>query len=659
MNPEPAGDPSRRSQHVVYALLVIVICFAAAGIAIQRFNTQISASISRAARFETTFNASNCKIDVARLKVAFALWRVDPSAARRRELSTAFEVVVGWTADLRRGAFGAVTRSDAKMSAEAVAVMTTVEMLRPLLAAPDAAGAVERIDALLAAFDEPVAGLVNGSLAHSIDRTRADAELMREQQGEQLALEIGLLISATGLIGVLFWQKREVQRMHCQQIAATRRFEFLAAHDSLTGLRNRAAFSERIEQAFARRASEGGEVALLTLDVDRFKTINDALGHAAGDQLLMSIADRLKRLSGECDDVTAARLGGDEFALLVEGAEAADRARRLAQATLEAMQRPHSIGTLSIATNASIGLAHAPSHGDTPNEIVHGSDIALNRAKSRGRGVISVFDTAKDRELVGWRALESDLLHALEFNEFQPHYQPQVDLATGRVVAVEALIRWNRRGKLIRPSQIIPLAEESGLIVAIDRRMLDLVCADAPRLPSGLEISINLSAAHFLCDDIVPSIAGALARSGVDPRRIALEITESIMLTDEARTRHVLARLRSLGAAIALDDFGSGFSSLAYLRRFRFDKLKVDKAFIDDVDASVESFEILRAIADLGASLGMSVIAEGIERQTQAERASAAGCGFGQGYLFAKPMPLSEIVALLERDGRATARSAA
>ncbi len=189
--------------------------------------------------------------------------------------------------------------------------------------------------------------------------------------------------------------------------------------------------------------------------------------------------------------------------------------------------------------------------------------------------------------------------------------------------------------------------------------MLDLVCADALRLPSGLEISINLSAAHFLCDDIVPSIAGALARSGVDPRRIALEITESIMLTDEARTRDVLARLRSLGAAIALDDFGSGFSSLAYLRRFRFDKLKVDKAFIDDVDASVESFEILRAIADLGASLGMSVIAEGIERQTQAERASAAGCGFGQGYLFAKPMPLSEIVGLLERDDRATARSAA
>ena len=325
---------------MVYALLVVVICFAAAGIAIQRFNTQISASISRAARFETTFNASNGKIDVARLKVAFALWRVDPSAARRRELSTAFAVVVSWTADLRRGAFGAVTRSDATMSAEAAAVMTTVEMLRPLLAAPDAAGAVERIDALLAAFDGPVAGLVYGALAHSINRTRADAEVMREQQGEQLALEIGLLISATGLIGVLFWQKREVQRMHCQQIAATRRFEFLAAHDSLTGLRNRAAFSERIEQAFARRASKGGEVALLTLDVDRFKTINDALGHAAGDQLLMSIADRLKRLSGECDDVTAARLGGDEFALLVEGAEAADRARRLAQATLEAMQRP-------------------------------------------------------------------------------------------------------------------------------------------------------------------------------------------------------------------------------------------------------------------------------------------------------------------------------
>ena len=377
--------------------------------------------------------------------------------------------------------------------------------------------------------------------------------------------------------------------MHRQQIAATQRFEFLAAHNSLTGLRNRAAFSERIERAFARRAQKGGEVALLTLDVDRFKTINDALGHAAGDQLLTSIADRLKRLSDQSDEVTAARLGGDEFALLVEGPHAVNRAQRLAEATLEAMQRPHRIGALSIASNASIGVAHAPSHGETPSEIVRGSDTALNRAKSGGRGVISVFDTAKDRDVIGRRALESNLRRALELDEFEPYYQPQVDLATGRIVAVEALIRWNRRGKLILPRQIIPLAEESGLIVAIDRRMLELVCADALRLPRRLQVSINLSAAHFLCDDFVPSFAGILDRSGVDHRRIALEITESIMLTNEARTRDVLERLRSLGVAIALDDFGAGFSSLGYLRRFPFDQLKVDKAFVDDVDSSAKS----------------------------------------------------------------------
>jgi len=652
MSPKADSVASRRSQRVVYALLAAVICFAAAGIAIQRFNAQIGASISRAARFETTFNASSGKIDVARLKVAFALWRVDPSAARRRDLSTALAVVVGWSADLQRGAFGELARADAKMAAEAAAVMATVGTLQPLLAAPDAAGAAERADALLATLDEPIARLVSGSLAHSVDRSRADAEVMRQQQEEQLALEIGLLVSGFGLTGVLFWQKREVQRMHREQIAARQRFEFLAAHDSLTGLRNRAAFSERIEHAFARRAREGGEVALLTLDVDRFKTINDALGHAAGDQLLTSIADRLRRVTSESDDVTAARLGGDEFALLVEGAEAADKARRLAQATLEAMQRPHRIGELNIASNASIGLAHAPSHGDTPNEIVRGSDIALNRAKSAGRGVISVFDTANDRDVIGRRALESNLRRALELNEFEPYYQPQVDLATGRIVAVEALIRWNRRGKLILPRQIIPLAEESGLIVAIDRHMLELVCGDALRLPRCLQISINLSAAHFLCDDIIPSFAGILERSGVDPRRIAFEITESIMLTGEARTRDVLARLRSLGAAIALDDLGAGFSSLGYLRRFPFDMLKVDKAFVDDVDASVESFEILRAIVDLGGSLGMSVIVEGIERRTQAERARAAGCGLGQGYLFARPMPFADLARLISADDR-------
>ncbi len=222
---------SGKSQRVVYALLAAVICFAAAGMAIRRFDAQISASISRAARFETTFNASNGKIDVARLKAAYALWTVDPSAKRRRELSTAFAVVAGWSADLKRGAFGELTRGDAKMAAEATAVMTTVGILTPLPAAPAAPAAVEKFDALLETLDEPVAGLASGALAHSIERSRADAEIMRRQQEEQLALETGLLVSAFGLIGVLFWQKRKVQRMHREQIAASRRFEFLAAHE--------------------------------------------------------------------------------------------------------------------------------------------------------------------------------------------------------------------------------------------------------------------------------------------------------------------------------------------------------------------------------------------------------------------------------------------
>jgi diguanylate cyclase (GGDEF)-like protein len=643
---------SRKSQGVVYALLTAVICFAAAGIAIQRVNAGIGASIGRAARFETTFNVSNGKIGVARLRVALALWRVDPSSGRRQDLSTKFEIVAGWAADLQRGAFGKLVLSNSRMAASVAAINTTVGQLRPLLAALDAPGAAERAEALLTSLDEPVAALLSGSLARSVDRSRADAEILRQQQAEQLSLELGLLASAFGLIGVLLWQKREVQRLHLRQVADTQRFEFLAAHDSLTGLRNRAAFSERIEQAFVRRARDGGEVALLTLDVDRFKTINDALGHAAGDRLLISIASRLKHLSAQTGAVTAARLGGDEFALLVEGPKAAERARRLGQATLEALQRPHQIGALSITSNASIGLAHAPSHGETPSDIIRGSDIALNRAKSDGRGVISVFDTAKDRDVIGRRALESNLRRALELDEFEPYYQPQVELATGRIVAAEALIRWNRRGKLILPRQIIPLAEESGLIVAIDRRMLELVCADALRLPRRLQLSINLSAAHFLCDDFVSSFADILTRLGVDPRRIAFEITESIMLTNETRTRDALLRLRNLGAAIALDDFGAGFSSLGYLRRFPFDMLKVDRAFIDDVDASADSFEILRAIVTLGGSLGMSVIVEGIERRTQAEWARAAGCGLGQGYLFASPMPFADLAKLLEGDDR-------
>jgi diguanylate cyclase (GGDEF)-like protein len=477
---------------------------------------------------------------------------------------------------------------------------------------------------------------------------------LRRQQFDEFLLTGGLLVSAFGLIALLWRQNQVVERLHRRQIAAANQFEFLASHDPLTGMPNRSAFSKALAIAFARRDATGNEVALLTLDLDNFKTINDVLGHAAGDQLLISVADRLRRVAAMQTAVTAARLGGDEFSILVEGEGAERRATQIAQDTLRALQNPHQLGLLSIPTNASVGLAIAPRQGAAASDIVRGSDIALSRAKSSGRGALNVFDNALNHEAWGWRALESDLAEAIECNEFVPFYQPQIDFATGTIVAVEALIRWRRDGALVPPIQFIKLAEETGLIVSIDRMMLGMVCRDALRMPESIKVAVNLSAAHFLCDDIVDSVARPLGESGLAPNRLELEITESMLLTNETRTHDVLGRLRDLGASIALDDFGTGYSSLAYLRRFSFDKLKVDKAFIDDVDTHTQSFEILRAITALGRTMDMTIIAEGVERLEQARSAQRAGCRLGQGYYFARPMPIGDLLALLRRDAQRT-----
>ena len=648
----PASPRSRR--WLSYALLAICAGFAAAGVAIPALNARIDASVARAARFEIAFNAIQGKVVVAALDAAAARYRDEPSAARRQALAIAYAVVKGWVADLHRGDIGAFVRFDPARVADAEAIERATGALAPLMQTADDADAARKIESIVSALYPPLARLASGTLAHSVHQSADDMSELRARQFEHLLLTSGLLLSAFGLIALLWRQNRVVERLHRRQVAAANQFEFLASHDPLTGMPNRVAFSEALTKAFAKRDENGGEVALLTLDLDNFKSVNDTLGHAAGDQLLISVADRLRRIAAAQTSVTTARLGGDEFTLLVEGEGAERRAMQVAQDAMRALQAPHQLGVLSISTNASIGLATAPRHGSAPADIVRGSDIALNRAKSRGRGAVNVFDNAYDHDALGWRALESDLVEAIECHEFEPFYQPQIDLQSGTIVAVEALIRWRRDGAIIAPIQFIKLAEETGLIVTIDRMMLAMVCRDALRMPDTIKVAVNLSAAHFLCDDIVDSVAKPLAESGLAPDRLELEITESMLLSNEARTHDILGRLRDLGASIALDDFGAGYSSLAYLRRFKFDKLKIDKAFVDDVDSRTQSFEILRAITALGRTMDMAVIAEGVERLEQARMALLAGCGLAQGYYFARPMPVEDLLALLRRNAQKT-----
>jgi diguanylate cyclase (GGDEF)-like protein len=495
-----------------------------------------------------------------------------------------------------------------------------------------------------------LAHLASLSEAQGVRQSTGGAGELRPRQYEQILATSGLLLSAFGLIALLWRQNDSLERMRRRQAAAASHYEFLASHDSLTGMPNRVSFSKTLSRAFANRLRAGGEVALLTLDLDNFKAVNDALGHAAGDQLLVSVADRLRHVAASQASVNAARLGGDEFSILVEGEDAEHRATRIAQDMLRALQQPVEFGGLSISTAASIGLAIAPRHGMSSADIVRCSDIALSCAKSSRRGALNIFDVALDHDAMGWRALESELANAIACDELEPFYQPQFDFSTGTIVGVEALIRWRRNDVVVPPIKFVPLAEKTGLIVSIDRLMLNRVCADALLMPASIKVAVNLSAAHFLCNDVAASVEQALVASRLSAHRLELEITESMLMTNEAQTRKILEQLRGLGASIALDDFGSGYSSFAYLRRFKFDKLKIDKAFIDDVVTDRQSCEILRAIAALGRTMGMTVVVEGVEQPEQARLAAQAGCALGQGYYFGRPMPFRDLMALLHRN---------
>jgi diguanylate cyclase (GGDEF)-like protein len=486
--------------------------------------------------------------------------------------------------------------------------------------------------------------LVSQALVASNETAGLRRGQLRAQQFETVALNIGLLLASCGLIAMLGWQNRFVRLTHLKQIETTKKYEFLANHDGLTGLPNRAHFGQLLALALAKLSAPGRAVALFTIDLDRFKVINDTLGHAAGDALLVFVAQRLSAATNKERGAFAARLGGDEFLLMVEGEAIEGRIIDIAQVVLESLRRPYSLDGRSIVVDASVGIAVAPGDGREAAEILRKSDVALNCAKNSGRGAARLFDEKMDRDGQERLALETDIAESIERDEFEPHYQPVVEFATGHVIGVEALVRWrhSRRG-LALPSAFITAAEETALIVDIGRRMLELCCRDALAMPAHIQVAVNVSPVQFLRGDIVETVQRALNQSGMAPSRLELEIGEGVVLADENKTLEVMGRLRALGVRIALDDFGTGYSSLSHLRRYGFDRLKIDRSLIREIDRAPQGFEIVQSIVALARSLGMSVAAEGLETAEQSRMAWLAGCGYGQGFLFGRPMGTTDL----------------
>jgi diguanylate cyclase (GGDEF)-like protein len=422
---------------------------------------------------------------------------------------------------------------------------------------------------------------------------------------------------------------------------------YLAYHDSFTGLGNRVLLRQQLEQALSRPQRKAHTVAVLFIDLDGFKSVNDTLGHSIGDGLLKCVAQRLSEGVPERDKV--ARLGGDEFAVIQMDVEQPNAAAVLASRLIGMIAQPAQIEGHQLSIGASIGIAVASADNSKVEDLLKSADLAMYRAKADGRGTYRFFEPEMDAAAQARRAMELSLRAANVDNAFMVYYQPLVDLASKRVTCLEALLRWRHPEKgFIPPTQFIPLAEEIGIIVSLGEWVLRQACMDAMHWPDDIKVAVNLSPVQFKYGGLPRAVRDALSASGLPPRRLELEVTESVLLEHTENNLGILNELRDMGVAISMDDFGTGYSSLSYLRNFRFDKVKIDRAFITDLTKGNDSLAIVRAIADLGRSFGMITVAEGVETVEQLRCLEHEGCGQVQGYFFSPPRPAAQIPTIIQ-----------
>jgi diguanylate cyclase (GGDEF)-like protein/PAS domain S-box-containing protein len=450
-------------------------------------------------------------------------------------------------------------------------------------------------------------------------------------------------------VGGLVLNSRDIT----DQKALEEQLRHQAFHDTLTGLANRALFSEQLDQAVRRRGRIGGGLALLFIDLDKFKIVNDLHGHALGDELLKQTAERLRVTLREADAI--ARLGGDEFAVLFEGVALDSYPRSAAERLIQSFAEPFKVQSADIFVSASIGMALDESGAESAEDLLRNADLAMYAAKTKSEGSYEVFTSGMHSKILDRMQVESDLRHALSHGEFEVYYQPIIDHSSGTTGGVEALIRWNHpeRG-LVMPDDFISVAESSGIIVEIGEWILRQACHEFVALTSDvtggetLGLSVNLSARQLRDPTLFDTVRDAAANAGLDAKRLTLEITESTIMEDVETTVRVLTRLRSIGVRIAIDDFGTGYSSLSLLNEIPVDTLKIDRAFVTDIATRPEPARLIRAILLLASDFGLHTVAEGVEELDQHQLLQELGCQASQGFYFARPQPAAQLFELLK-----------
>ncbi len=448
--------------------------------------------------------------------------------------------------------------------------------------------------------------------------------------------------------------RRAMARLQAEKIRLQEshaRIEFLAHRDALTNLPNRTLARDRLSQILSNARRSGSMVAVLFLDLDNFKTVNDSLGHGAGDQLLCLVAERLMASVRETD--TVSRQGGDEFLILLGSVEGEESATRVATKIMEQLAQPLWVNGLEVVATGSLGIAMFPRDGADEDSLLKNADMAMYRAKDAGRNAFRFFDAEMNSSVVEHLHLTAGIRTALTNGEFRLHYQPQFELATGRIVGAEALIRWNHPTLgFIPPGKFIPVAERNGLINDIGSWVLDTACRQTKtwqdRGLGGLVIAVNVSPVQFRRDDIEREVATAIETCAINPACIELELTESLLVADSVHLSAVLARLSGMGVKLAIDDFGTGYSNLGYLKRFAVERLKIDQSFVRDMTQNPHNDGIVRAIIEMAHCLQLEVVAEGVEDQATLERLQTLGCEFGQGYLWSPALPPDEFAAYVQ-----------
>ncbi len=456
-------------------------------------------------------------------------------------------------------------------------------------------------------------------------------------------------------------QLAALEQAHEATEAAHELAQSLARHDALTGLPNRRVFTEALEKAVARADRRTSQYAVLSIDLDRFKPVNDVYGHATGDAVLCEIADRLREIVRKGD--TAARFGGDEFAVIVAISPTEDPREvvsHLAGRIIDRIQEPMDLLEKHIEVGASVGAALCPADGADPETLLRAADMAMYRAKQDGRGRHCFFEQSMETELLARTGLEDDVRQAVTNEAIQPHYQPLVKLADNHLVGFEILARWHHptRGE-VEPAVFIPVVEKLGLIGELTYSLLRRACLDARNWPPEITISLNISPVHF-GDPLLPvKFLAILSETGFPPTRLEVEVTETALIDDLAAARATLEALRNIGVKVSLDDFGTGYSNLYYLRELPFDKIKIDRSFVTAMSADAEQSKIVHSVLELAKSLGMPTIAEGVEHQQTVRELTKAGAEYGQGFYFGKALPADAADRLVREATQGAARGVA